>query len=120
MKKIFVSVPMHGRKLDDINSDIRKAADTFIKWNEDNAYYTDDVEFVDTLAQYGSEQPVKNERIWYLGKALETLSDCDAIIFCPRYSDASGCIVEKIVANRYGLDSFIIGQCGNILNCQII
>ena len=114
MKKLFVSVPMHGRKLDEINGDIRKAVDAFINWNEEHEAYTDDVEFVDNLDVEVLDHVVKNERIWYLGKALEKLADCDGIIFCYGYREANGCMVERVVADKYGLDIFITTENGNM------
>ena len=113
MKKIFVSVPMHGRKLDEINADIRKAVDAFINWNDEHDTYTEDVEFVDTLAQDGPDVEVKNERIWYLGKAIQKLADCDGIIFCEGATYAHGCQVEYEVASLYAMKMFTIHD-GNI------
>lgn len=107
--KVFVSVPMHGRKLNEISDDIRGAVDVFIKWNEYFMKYTDeDIEFIDSLDQLGPEHPIKNKRVWYLSKAIERLADCDAVIFCHGWREAHGCKVERTVADEYGLDTFVV------------
>lgn len=39
---------------------------------------------------------------YYMGKDIEAVILCDAIIMCPGWEDSKGCRCEKFVAETYG------------------
>ena len=96
--RVFVSQPMHGRDSKQIMMEFERivntiGADKFPKATFVTTYHT-------------KEKPddnVKRDRVWYLGRAIQILSTCDAIIFSKNYDLALGCSCEKWVAEVYGI-----------------
>ena len=104
MKRVFMSVPMHDRKLDDINKDIRAAIQAFSKYKGLDID-GDEFEFINTM-QTGPGVSVPYERVWYLGKAIEKLATCDLVIFCEGWHRADGCRVENYIADTYDIPRY--------------
>lgn len=92
MKKVFISVPMHGRSDDDVRKDFQKVMD------ELGSGY----ELADTLVEEESP-PCKNPRLWYLGRSIQLMCDADIIVFIGEWMEAHGCCVEHAAALEYGL-----------------
>lgn len=97
MNKAFISVPMKNRTKEQIELTIEKmksvAKDTL----------KCDVEFINTMVQDKLPYETNNQAIWYLGKSLELLSQCDTLVCLKDVNDFNGCFIEKEVAKRYGL-----------------
>lgn len=92
--KLFLSLPMHGRSNKEIESEIEQM-------KEDAKNYFDNIEFVSAY----TKEPIEEAegRLWYLGRAIQMMEGCDAILLSRDYEDAKGCLVEKCVAEKYGL-----------------
>ena len=41
--------------------------------------------------------------VYYLGKALQKMAECDAVYFAEGWELARGCVIERSVAEKYGL-----------------
>ena len=41
--------------------------------------------------------------VYYLGKALQKMAECDAVYFAEGWELARGCVIERAVAEKYGL-----------------
>ena len=101
MKKLFVSVPMKGRKEEEIRASIEKMKKIA------EAYEGEELELIDS---YIEDNPPKdnNQAIWYLGKSLEKLSQADVFICIDDKWDWNGCYVESEVAGRYGIKCYFV------------
>ena len=101
MKKLFVSVPMKGRTEEEIKASIqkmKKIAET---------YEGEELELIDS---YIEDNPPKgnNEAIFYLGESIKKLAQADVFVgICESY-EWSGCRVENIAAESYGIKSYAI------------
>lgn len=98
-KKAMISQPMRGKTREQIEAERAEA----IKMLEEEGYEVAETIFdfdKDELAAAG----VVNEPLYYLSKSLEAMSKCDAVYFCPGWSDARGCKCEYDAAMRYGLE----------------
>lgn len=101
--KVFISVPMRGRTDQEIAGAITIAKSKLAKMAEEN---NEVIEYVDNFVS----MPLKNEindienpSMWYLGGAIQKMSECDAVYFCPGWQEARGCVIERHVAVLYGL-----------------
>lgn len=97
MKKAFISVPMKDRSRYEIRDDIlamQKAVDE--KYGG--------VEFINTIVQDKPPYKTNNQAIWYLGKSIELLSQCDILVCKKNVDGYNGCYIEKEIAKRYGLE----------------
>lgn len=97
MIKAFISVPMKGKEKEEIDktiAEMKKIATYEIG---------PDVEFVNTMVQEKPPYKDGNEAIWYLGKALEILSQCRILVYLKGSEIYNGCFIEKEAAKRYGL-----------------
>ena len=68
-------------------------------------YEGEELELIDS---YVEDNPPKNnsQAIWYLGKSLEKLSEADIFIGIEDDYDWSGCYIERLVADRYGIKTY--------------
>ena len=41
--------------------------------------------------------------VYYLGKALQKMAECDAVYFAEGWELARGCVIERAVAEKYDL-----------------
>lgn len=98
--KVFISVPMRGRAVEDISKDIEIAKSKLSEMAQKNQEY---IIYVDNFFTMPLEADIKNDAMWFLGKAIQKMSGCDAIYFCPGWDDARRCVIERQVAVQYGL-----------------
>ena len=97
MKIAFISVPMKNRSKYEIEGDIlAMKSKAFKKF--------DDIEFINTIVQDKPPYETSNEAIWYLGKSIELLSQCDILVCKKNVDSYNGCYIEKEIAKRYGLE----------------
>ncbi len=97
MKIAFISVPMKNRFKTEIEHDIEVMKAKVIE-------QYDDVEFINTIVQDKPPYETNNQAIWYLGKSIELLSQCDILVCKKNVDDYNGCFIEKEIAKRYGLE----------------
>lgn len=92
-KKVFVSLPMHGRS----EEEILKAQKEALKDLQDHPIEKDDeYELMETV----SGDPEKS-RLWHLGRAIQRLDDADVVYFDYGWHKAKGCWVEFIACLMY-------------------
>ena len=99
MKKLFVSVPMKGRTEEEIKASIQKMKTIA------EAYEGEQLELIDSYIEDNAPKNA-NPPVWYLGKSLEKLSEADIFIGIDDDYNWSGCYIERIAANRYGIKSY--------------
>ena len=95
--KIMISQPMSGLSLSEI------------------AYQRDKIEMKleslghEVVNSYFKEFDEENRcdlahvPVYYLGKALQKMAECDAVYFAEGWALARGCVIERAVAENYGL-----------------
>ena len=99
MKKVFISQPMGGIR----ESQILKTKEKAKEYVE--SILGEEVEIIDSffdcapLTKYRSRGP-----IWCLGESIKLLSDADYIYFVPGWTEARCCVVERLVAEEYGIE----------------
>lgn len=99
MKKLFVSVPMKGRKEEEIKASIQKMKKIA------EIYEGEELELIDS---YIEDNPPKDskEAVWYLGESLKKLAQADVFMgICESY-DWNGCCIERKTAERYGIKTY--------------
>ncbi len=101
--KVFISVPMRGRTNEEIIYDIAIAKGKLAEVAQEN---NEHIIYVDNFVGIPSKNEInniENPSMWYLGTAIQKMSKCDAIYFCPGWHEARGCVIERQVAVSYGL-----------------
>lgn len=94
--KVFISQPMNDKTDEQILKEREHAISTIKK------KYGKDVEILDSFfkgAPHGSAP------VWFLGKALEVLSEANLAYFIGEWRKYRGCKIENIVAHEYGIDT---------------
>ena len=101
MKKLFVSVPMKGRKEEEIRASIEKMKKIA------EIYEGEELELIDS---YIDDNPPKdnNQAIWYLGESLKKLATADVFIGIDDSWSWNGCQTEREVADRYGVKRYMV------------
>lgn len=100
--KVFISVPMRGRTDEEIAKAIAIAKGKLSEMAEEN---NEVIKYADNFVKVSSDMDIKNPStsMWCLGGAIQKMSECDAIYFCPGWQEARGCVIERHVAVLYGL-----------------
>ena len=101
MKKLFVSVPMKGRTEEEIKSSIQKMKKSA------QICEGEELELIDSYIEDNPPKDTK-EAVWYLGESLKKLSQADVFIGIREHYDWSGCKVEFVTAQEYGIKSYIV------------
>lgn len=101
MKKLFVSVPMKGRTEEEIKASIQKMKKIA------EIYEGEELELIDS---YIEDNPPKgnNEAIFYLGESIKKLAQADVFAGIYESYEWSGCRIENITAESYGIKSYEI------------
>ena len=103
MKKLFISVPMKGRTEEEIKASIQKMKKIA------EIYEGEELELIDS---YIEDNPPKgnNEAIFYLGESIKKLAQADVFVgICESY-EWSGCRIENITAESYGIKRYAIPE----------
>lgn len=98
MRRLFVSQPMRGKTEDEIIEARDKAIERLSRrLNEGfevaESYFTED-----------EPKDVKNSGVYWLGKSLELLSECDLVLFIGDWMSYRGCVVEYDACINYGIE----------------
>lgn len=97
--KIFISQPMRGKTDSEILAELEQAIKAAkAKWGDD----------VEVLESFFQGAPAEAKPLWFLGERLKVMADADAVILCPNWCLARGCIVEAAAANRYNIPTFVM------------
>lgn len=102
MEKLFISCPMRARTAEQIHATM----DQMHKIAE--AIFGEELEVIPTYFE-GTPPENANDRLWYLGKSIEKMSEADCFIgiFDDR-KDYDGCIIENHVAKLYGVPQYLV------------
>lgn len=104
-KKIFVSLPMRDRSIDDIRKEM------YYLLNIADESMDDDVELIDTIWDDNPNDPdILDFGVHCLGKSITELAGADYAIFHPDWRNARGCIIEHMVCALYNVPYFDISM----------
>lgn len=95
--KVFISFPMNGKSYDEL---VRERNSIINRCKE---YLSDDVYYIDTIVKDPDGEP-----LYYLGKAIEALSEADLAVFANGWEKARGCNIEYECATEYGTPTLTI------------
>ena len=99
MKKLFISCPMKGRT----DENIKKSMEKMHKIAE--ITFGEELEVIDSFIEENAPEGC-NVPVWYLGKALQLMSEADYFVGIGYASDFyHGCEIESRVAQLYGIKS---------------
>lgn len=99
-KKIYISLPIAFQE-DTVYQRNQEAKDYLIK----NYHHYDYVSPIDNnkIDDEALGNHLELERTaYYMGKDIEQVILCDAILMCPGWENSKGCKVEKFTAETYG------------------
>lgn len=97
-QKVFLSTGISNRTEEEIRESF---ANMMRAWRM--AFPDDEFEFVENYSEPGPEDA---GRLWYLGRAIQKLGECDAVFFDHHWSRHKGCRIEREVAENYGITRF--------------
>lgn len=111
MKRIFLSLPMHGKSDEEILNTIE-----FMKKRVRAYYNGEEIVFVDNFIITTDEAfecaSCKHSRLAFLSKALTKLANCDVIAILSNedvdQGKHPGVLVESMCAKYYGIDIYYI------------
>ena len=98
MKKLFISQPMRGLEKEEI---LKLREEIKIKAEEQLG---EDIELIDSYISDYPGEINKHVPIFYLGKSIQFLSQADMAYFGGDWKNARGCLIEHMVAEKYGVD----------------
>lgn len=101
--KVFISVPMRGRTDEEIAKAIAIAKSKLSEVAQENQEYIIYVDNFVSMPTKNEINDIENPSMWCLGGAIQKMSKCDAVYFCPGWDEAIGCVIERQVAVSYGL-----------------
>lgn len=90
--KVYISVPMTGRTIKEVEADIKQAKKDFPFNKKSTKYFS-------TLAEFKAEVDPATA----LGNAIEEILSCDALYVCPGWKESKGCRVEIATAILYDI-----------------
>ena len=102
--KVMISMPMNGRRNDDIINRLNELRQEFTKLH---------IDVIDSFIKTEAGE-LNHPGVFYLAKSLMLMADIDAVYFDDGWIDSRGCRIEHVVCQEYGiriLDSkFLFGQ----------
>lgn len=101
--KVFISVPMRGRTDEEIAKAIAIAKSKLSEVAQEKQEYIIYVDNFVSMPAKNEINDIENPSMWCLGGAIQKMSKCDAVYFCPGWQEARGCVIERHVAVLYGL-----------------
>ena len=101
MPKLFVSLPMNGREIDDIRTDMRAICQIV------SSEMGEDFELLDTVWTDEPSDDIlasqESSGVWYLGKSIGVIAEADLVVFDSDWRNARGCIIEHMVCAMYNI-----------------
>lgn len=98
MRRLFVSQPMRGKTQEEIIEQRDKAIEKLSR------RLNEGFEVAETYFTEDGPKDVKNSGIYWLGKSLELLSECDLALFIGNWYNYRGCEIEYRVCEKYGIE----------------
>lgn len=100
MKKLYISVPMKGRTVEEIKATIQKMKKLAEK------YEGEELELIDSYIE-GNSLRHNREAVCHLGENLKKLAMADVFIGIQNVDKWGECYIEREVALRYGIKIYI-------------
>ena len=99
-KKIYISLPIAFQE--DTVHKRNECAKTYLQMNYSKYDYISPIDsnHIDDEA-LGNHLAIERTA-YYMGKDIEQVILCDAILMCPGWENSKGCKVEKFTAETYG------------------
>ena len=94
MKKLFISCPMNGRKVENIIESMEKLHKIA------EIITGEDLAVIDTFIE---GQDYKGKPLMCLGESIKRMQDADYFITVNDTYDWNGCYLEREIARRYGV-----------------
>lgn len=94
-KNVMISQKMSGESMEDmlrVRAEIVSHIDPSIELN-----------IINPISYPEGEVPEGAGRLWFLGRAIQRLDNCDLVIFADNYGKANGCRVEHAAVILYGI-----------------
>lgn len=99
MKKIYISQPMR----DKTNEEILEVRERAIA--SATEFLGEEVEVIDSFFK---DAPHEAKPLWFLGKALELLSEADVAVFAKGWDDYRGCRLEHECCRAYNIPIILL------------
>jgi len=101
---IFLSLPMAGKTEEEIKMDIAAMQN-----RAKHMFPDDEVDFIESLID---EEPPDGCRpgVYFLARSIELMSYADLVIFNKDWEKARGCVIEKMVADKYQIKNIVEGE----------
>lgn len=99
--KIFISQPFHGKTEEEVMG-VRNAI--LVNFAKQYRYGIEEIQVIDNWTA-----PEDKPRMWYLGRAIQMMSEADVVVFSCDYRYAKGCKIEFEVCKEYGIPYLIEG-----------
>lgn len=87
--KIFISQPMKGKTIEEIENRRKELIDMFTFGS---------VEIIDTFFKDGGDK----DPLICLGEAIKLMNEANLVVFDSGWEHANGCVIEHECAVRYG------------------
>ena len=100
MKKLFISVPMKDRTVENIKASMAKMHRIA------EAIAGEQLEVIDTWIDEEPPEGTVNSGVWYLGKSILMMADADYFIGVDEAYMWKGCQIESMVAYQYDIKKF--------------
>lgn len=108
MKKVFLSMPMHGKT----DEEIKKLREEYTEQAR-AIFCPADVMIIDNLNHDIRDVDIP-QRKHYLAESIRQMVRADVVIFCPGWEDAAGCKVEQLLCLEYQIPYLeLIGDCAD-------
>lgn len=125
--KVFVSQPMHGRSLVEVQEERTEVLERVGKVLEEKGLTDFSLDPINAIIRGVSIEdecrldvlgldPENPPRTWWLGQAIQEMAAADLFVWCPEWFSAKGCNVERKVYNLYFKNIPTVGvTCRRIL-----
>lgn len=94
-KKMYISLPITGRQLDEV----REYAENMKQHWEKLRY--------DVITPFDVSPDPDKPYSFHMGKCIEALLECDEVYFCLGWQRSKGCMAEFEIARIYGKEILI-------------
>ena len=100
MKKVFLSMPMHGKT----DEEIKKVREEYTE--QARAIFGSESVMIINNLDHDIKDVVTPQRKHYLAESIRQMVRADCVIFCPGWEDAAGCKVEHLLCFEYDIPCF--------------
>ena len=97
MKKVFLSMPMHGKT----DEEIKKVREEYTE--QARAIFASESVMIINNIDHDIKDVVTPQRKHYLAESIRQMVRADYVIFCPGWEDTAGCRVEHLMCLEYDI-----------------